>query len=292
MLVTHLRGGRSSADFPARVGVDRRGQTISVNGQLVGLSRQSHEHDDVSVELVGRAAPARANGQQSDAVQSRIPSAAPGSTQQMHTVGLFRDSDERHDLSLEDLIGRFPKSHRQIVPGQQRFRPFRDSDERHDLSIEDLVGRRQNVQSRKSPIQQGAGHVFVDSDENDVSDEVNLSLLPELLRLLQPDVRNGAPVVIAGQPIDRPRYDENPRAYPLEFDDILSNPTFQQRIQEIDERLKRAPAARGKRLMEKYATALAVYSSPSNTASPSSMTSSHLLLLLPLFIACFRLWLS
>ncbi|EFX85541.1 hypothetical protein DAPPUDRAFT_300406 [Daphnia pulex] len=273
----------SIEDFPAQVGINRHGQTINVNGHLIGISRQSHEHDDISVELLGRAPMNPGNGQN---VQSRIPM-APNIQQ---TVRLFRDSDERHDISLEDMFVR--QNNRQLVPGQQRVRPFRDSDERHDFSIEDLIGRgaiRQNVQSRKLPIQPG-GNIFMDSDENDVSDEVNLSLLPELLRLLQPQVQQNRVSVVANQPsvsqpIIQQRYNEI--ASPsLEFKEILSNPTFQQKLQEIDERLKRAPAARGKRLMEKYATALAIYSSPSNAGSPS-INLSHFL---PLFIACFWVW--
>lgn len=287
------RSVHSIEDFPAQVGVNRHGQTINVNGHLIGISRQSHEHDDISVELLGRAPMNPGNGQN---VQSRIPMApmapmAPTNTQQ--TVRLFRDSDERHDISLEDMFVR--QNNRQLVPGQQRVRPFRDSDERHDFSIEDLIGRgaiRQNVHSRKLPIQPG-GNIFMDSDENDVSDEVNFNLLPELLRLLQPQVQQNRVTPVAAnqpgvsQPIIQQRYNEN--ASPsLEFKEILSNPTFQQKLQEIDERLKRAPAARGKRLMEKYATALAIYSSPSNAGNPS-INLSHFL---PLFIACFWVWLS
>jgi hypothetical protein len=293
VLVTHFRGAHSN-DFPAQVGVNRHGQTINVNGQLIGISRQSHEHDDISVEFIGRAP----NNRQT--VAGRILPTTP--IQQQQGVRLFtsRDSDERHDLSLEDVIGRVRNNNRQTLQmtpgGQQGVRLFRDSDERHDISIEDLIGRgliRHNpVQSRKLPIQQG-GQLFMDSDENDVSDEVNFSLLPELLRLLRPEIQNHATIVAnnqganVGQPINPQlvHYDENPSAS-LEFQEILSNPTFQQKIQEIDERLKRAPAARGKRLMEKYATALAIYSSPSNTGSPS-ISSSYFL---PFLIACFWVW--
>jgi hypothetical protein len=287
-LVFATHSVHSIEDFPAQVGVNRHGQTINVNGHLIGISRQSHEHDDISVELLGRAPMNSGNGQN---VQSRIPMAPMAPTNTRQTVRLFRDSDERHDISLEDMIVR--QHNRQLVPGQQRVRPFRDSDERHDFSIEDLIGRgaiRQNIQSRKSPIQLG-GNIFMDSDENDVSDEVNMSLLPELLRLLQAQVQQNRVPVAANQPgVSQPIIQQrhNEIASPvLEFQEILTNPTFQQKLQEIDERLKRAPAARGKRLMEKYATALASYSSPSNAGSPS-INFSHFL---PLFIACFWVWL-
>lgn len=304
MFVTHFGGAHSASDFPAQVGVNRHGQTINVNGHLIGISRQSHEHDDISVELLGRAPVNRQN------VQSRIPSAVtPIQQQQQQGVRFFRDSDERPDLSLEDMIARVPNNRQtvQLTPGQQqRVRLFRDSEERHDISVEDLISRVPNrqhpIQSRKLPIQQGVGHVFLDSDENDVSDEVNFDLLPELLRLFKPAVPNRVPSAVVnnqGGSVNQPpmainqqqqgqgqaRYIENPSAS-LEFQEILANPTFQQRIQEIDERLKRAPAARGKRLMEKYATALAIYSSPSNGGSPGSISSSSSYFL-PFFIACF-----
>jgi hypothetical protein len=70
----------------------------------------------------------------------------------------------------------------------------------------------------------------------------------------------------------------------LEFQGILTNPWFQQQIQEIDVRLKRAPAARSKRLMEKYAHALA-YSSPSTNTAPATIHS-------PFFLSLLITWIS
>jgi hypothetical protein len=69
----------------------------------------------------------------------------------------------------------------------------------------------------------------------------------------------------------------------LDFQGILTNPVFQQQIQEIDVRLKRAPAARSKRLMEKYAHALAL-SSTNNTA-PATINS-------PFFLSLLITWIS
>jgi hypothetical protein len=71
----------------------------------------------------------------------------------------------------------------------------------------------------------------------------------------------------------------------LDFQGILTNPVFQQQIQEIDVRLKRAPAARSKRLMEKYAHALALSSSSTNNTAPATINSSFFLSLLITWIS-------
>lgn len=341
MLLANTRGAQSFTSNPTQVAANghgmRPGQTFTVNGHLIGVS-QSHEHDDISMEVIGRANPQNV-GNQATPGQQR-PSVRPA----QQVVHFSRDSIERHDLSLEDVIGRLPNHplvqtqranqrpavvsagqgvrffddsierhdvsledviarnlNRQRVQTQTRptipsaaqgGRLFRDSDEHPDLSLEDLVGRvpnRQNLQNRQPVIQQGVRH-FADSDEHDdVSYEVDFSLLPELLRLIKPAVQREVPAApsqgqLLGQQVNQ-RYDER-HEVSLEFNEILANPTFQQRIQEIDDRLQRAPGVRGKRLMEKYATALAVYSSPSNAASPSINSSYYL----PFFIACFWVW--
>ncbi|KAI9561499.1 hypothetical protein GHT06_012457 [Daphnia sinensis] len=310
----------------------RPGQTFTLNGHVIGVT-QSHERDDISMEVIGRVANAKN-------VQATPGQPKPSIHPAQQGVLFSRDSIERHDLSLEDVIGR--NANRQHVQGAQqrpavvpagqgvRFsddsierhdlsledvigrhsnrqhsiqtqsavpqgrRPFRDSDEHRDVSLEDLVGRvphRQHaVQNNQAAIQQGVRH-FWDSDEHDdVSYEVDFSLLPQLLRLLQPTVQSTTPPAPSqgqrlGQQVSQ-RYDEH-HEVSLEFNEILANPTFQQKIQEIDDRLKRASGPRGKRLMEKYATALAVYSTPPGENSSPSMNSSYYL---PFFIACFWAW--
>lgn len=276
----------------------RPGQTFTVNGHVVSVS-QSHEHDDISMEVIGRVA----NHQN---VQTTTGQQRPSSRPAQKVVLFSRDSNERHDLSLEDLIGRNPnrpmvgaqgaQQRPPIVPVRQGLRFSDDSIESHehpDLSLEDLVGRnpsRQHVQNKQAATQQGVRR-FRDSDEHDDdSYEVDFNLLPELLRLIKETVHSTTPAAPSqGQRLAQPpnqHYNEH-HEVSLEFNEILANPTFQQRIQEIDDRLKRASGPRGKRLIEKYATALAVYSSPPGENSSPSVSSSFYLSFL---IACFWAW--
>lgn len=125
------------------------------------------------------------------------------------------------------------------------------------------------------------------SNEQDMSLEVDIDLLPEIRRYLKPNVGNreatGHIQTLFSQD------NEDPGSSLLETKDILENPAFQQMIRKIDNRLKRTSGARGKRLMEKYAEALAVYPSLSlNTAS----TSTTFYGLLPFFITCLLVSLS
>ena len=83
------------------------------------------------------------------------------------------------------------------------------------------------------------------------------------------------------------QHDDYDNDLSLEYQDILASPVFQQQIQEIDVRLKRAPAARSKRLMEKYAQALALSSS---TATPATMNNNSLFCL-SLLITWISVWL-
>ncbi|XP_057373064.1 uncharacterized protein LOC130693867 [Daphnia carinata] len=333
-----LNTANSQSNLPTQMAAGnlqgmRPGQTFTVNGHVIGLT-QSHEHDDVSMEVIGRVANAQnvqatpgqqrpsvhpaqqgvlfsrhsnerhdlsledligrnANRQHVQAAHQR-PAVVPAG----QGVRFSDDSIERHDLSLEDVIGRHSNRHRvqtqpAVLAVPQSGRRFRDSDEHRDLSLEDLVGRvpnRQHVQNNQGATQQGV-RLFRDSDEHDdVSYEVDFSLLPQLLSLLKPAVQSTTPLAPSqgqrlGQQVNQ-HYDER-HEVSLEFNEILANPTFQQKIQEIDDRLKRAPGPRGKRLMEKYATALAVYSTPSGESSSPSVNSSYFL---PFFIACFWAW--
>jgi hypothetical protein len=159
---------------------------------------------------------------------------------------------------------------------------FRDSDEFQDISVErDLVlGQDGRLQT--------AITVSRDSAEyDDSSFEVNLNLLPRLRTLL-----NSQLVTHHQQVNNNPRmvffqHDDHDNDLSLEYQDILASPVFQQQIQEIDVRLKRAPAARSKRLMEKYAQALALSSS---TATPATMNNNSLFGL-SLLITWISVWL-
>ena len=144
---------------------------------------------------------------------------------------------------------------------------FRDSDEFQDISVERDLVLNQNGQL------QPRVHISRDSKEiDDTSLEVNWNLLPSIRNLLNSQLRNhhqvnNNPKMVFFQ------HDESENDISLEFQDILTNPVLQQQIQEIDQRLKRAPAARGKRLMEKYAEALAL----SSGATPATMNFSFFL---------------
>jgi hypothetical protein len=160
---------------------------------------------------------------------------------------------------------------------------FRDSDEFQDISVErDLVlGQDGRLQT--------AITVSRDSAEyDDSSFEVNLNLLPRLRTLL-----NSQLVTHHQQVNNNPRmvffqHDDHDNDLSLEYQDILASPVFQQQIQEIDVRLKRAPAARSKRLMEKYAQALALSSS---TATPAATMNTNSLFCLSLLITWISVWL-
>ena len=159
---------------------------------------------------------------------------------------------------------------------------FRDSDEFQDISVErDLVlGQDGRLQT--------AITISRDSAEYDDSSlEVNLNLLPRLRTLL-----NSQLVTQHQQVNNNPRmvffqHDDYDNDLSLEYQDILASPVFQQQIQEIDVRLKRAPAARSKRLMEKYAQALALSSS---TATPATMNTNSLFCF-SLLITWISVWL-
>ncbi|XP_057372513.1 uncharacterized protein LOC130693398 [Daphnia carinata] len=158
-----------------------------------------------------------------------------------------------------------------------RVRTSSDEQEDHPFVIE---ATRQHVLGRSPTTAPSSrsGRVITYSDEHDdhsyeqdVSLEVDVSLLPEIRRFLEPNIGHGELIS---------HYEESDGRGTRE---ILGNPMFQQKVQEIDSRLKRASGANGQRLMEKYAEALAVYSTSSlNMASTSATVSCFL----PFFITC------
>lgn len=230
---------------------------------------------------------------------------------------LTHSSDER-DISLEDVIDRAPGvpiasqvGMIQLAPAQQGLQQLRDSEE-HDNSKERLG------QLLLSANLNGSVTLPRDSVEHDdLSLEVDINLLPEIQRLFRnvkidgaplPEVQSPpvaaavtvAPVTAApvaavnqgNQAVQRMSRLLKPNVT-LELREILANPVFQQKIQELDRRLKSAPDSRGKRLIEKYAEALALSSSPSshfNSAATSPTINSCLYLSL-LITYWVSLWL-
>ncbi|XP_046460896.1 uncharacterized protein LOC124207469 isoform X3 [Daphnia pulex] len=155
---------------------------------------------------------------------------------------------------------------------------FRDSDESQDISVERsfVLGQDGRIQSTVQ--------LSMDSNEyDDGSLEVNLNLLPQIRSLLNNQLQTQHQVVSNNPRMVFFQHDDQDNDMSLDFQGILTNPVFQQQIQEIDVRLKRAPAARSKRLMEKYAHALAL-SSTNNTA-PATINSSFFLSLLITWIS-------
>ncbi|KAI9561498.1 hypothetical protein GHT06_012456 [Daphnia sinensis] len=124
-----------------------------------------------------------------------------------------------------------------------------------------------------SPIQSRVPPSRNSDEQDDRSLEVNIRLLSKIKRIMRPELRK--------QP-KRPKmeffqHSEEQNDVSSELNDILANPLFQQKIHEMDARLQSAPEARGKRLMKKYAEALALSSSSSTPIINS---------FLPFLIAC------
>jgi hypothetical protein len=156
---------------------------------------------------------------------------------------------------------------------------LRDSDEFQDISVERsyVFGQDGRIQSTVQ--------LSRDSNEyDDASLEVNLNLLPQIRSLLNNQLQTQHQVVSNNPRMVFFHQDDQDNDMSLELQGILTNPWFQQQIQEIDVRLKRAPAARSKRLMEKYAHALAL-SSPSTNTAPATIHS-------PFFLSLLFTWIS
>ncbi|XP_046460895.1 uncharacterized protein LOC124207469 isoform X2 [Daphnia pulex] len=156
---------------------------------------------------------------------------------------------------------------------------LRDSDEFQDISVERsyVFGQDGRIQSTVQ--------LSRDSNEyDDASLEVNLNLLPQIRSLLNNQLQTQHQVVSNNPRMVFFHQDDQDNDMSLELQGILTNPWFQQQIQEIDVRLKRAPAARSKRLMEKYAHALAL-SSPSTNTAPATIHS-------PFFLSLLITWIS
>lgn len=171
-------------------------------------------------------------------------------------------------------------------------RPTQEQQERPSMKAARLGGNRQEGKLRTVTIEQIQAAVnkkhsdemrddssaerapSQNSDEqDDHSLEVNVRLLSKIKRILRTELRKQE---------KRPKmeffqHSEEQNDISLELNDILKNPLFQQKIHEMDGRLKSAPEARGKRLIEKYAEALAISSSSSSPIINS---------FLPFFIAC------
>ncbi|XP_046633724.1 uncharacterized protein LOC124313062 isoform X3 [Daphnia pulicaria] len=157
---------------------------------------------------------------------------------------------------------------------------FRDSDESQDISVERsfVLGQDGRIQST----------VQLSRDSNEYDDgslEVNLNLLPQIRSLLNNQLQTQHQVVSNNPQMVFFQHNDQDNDMSLDFQGILTNPVFQQQIQEIDVRLKRAPAARSKRLMEKYAHALALSSSSTNNTAPATINSSFFLSLLITWIS-------
>jgi hypothetical protein len=180
----------------------------------------------------------------------------------------------------------------QLAPAQQGLQQLRDSDE-HDNSKERLG------QLLLSGNLNGSVTFPRDSlERDDLSLEVDINLLPEIQRLFRNVKIDGAPlpevqsppaaaaVTVApatAAPVTAVNNQGNQAVQrmsrllkqnvTLELREILANPVFQQKIQELDRRLKSAPDSRGKRLIEKYAEALALSSSSPSSHFNSAATS-------------------
>ena len=122
------------------------------------------------------------------------------------------------------------------------------------------------------------GNIFGNSDEqdDDLSLEVNFHLLPKIKRLLWPQLRKKEkrPEMVFFRHSGEEQDDDDT----LKMNDILADRVFQQKLQEMDGRLKTVTVERGKRLMEKYAEALAMSSVAAATINFSFY--------LPLLVAC------
>ncbi|XP_057372976.1 uncharacterized protein LOC130693786 [Daphnia carinata] len=281
------------------------------------VSRQSHERDD-SMEMIGLVRKVAVTPHETTVIGGHVirhsdeidddsselhhvgSQSPPGGGRVPATPGVghhFRHSDE-HDVSIEDVIGvRHQPANGQIqaAPVHPGVRILEDSHE-HDDSRE-RRGRVLDHQGR--PINTTVYHR--ESDEHDdLSLEVDLSLLPEIQRLFTgakadavapPAVQHqqGMAASIGGRNHGNQAVQNAVEMdVSLEVEDILANPLFQRKIQEIDDRLKSMPDVRGKRLIEKYAEALAL-SSPSFSSAPSIIQSSFYL---PLLFTCLLVWFS
>lgn len=128
-------------------------------------------------------------------------------------------------------------------------------------------------------------NIFGNSDEqdDDLSLEVNFNLLPKIKRLLWPQLRKKEkrPEMVFFRHSGEEKDDDDT----LKMNDILADRVFQQKLQEMDGRLKTVTVERGKRLMEKYAEALAMSSVAAATINFSFY--------LPLLVACLLVnWFS
>lgn len=134
-----------------------------------------------------------------------------------------------------------------------------------------------DVSVEKADIRTNLSRHSDEQDEN-MSLEVDFDLLPQIKRLLRRQFQKkpkNPKMVFFHHHSDEQDDDA------FELNNILANPVFQRKLQEMDERFKSAPEARGKRLMEKYAEALAMSSSHSAAAATINFS-----LYFPLLIAC------
>jgi hypothetical protein len=123
-----------------------------------------------------------------------------------------------------------------------------------------------------------------DEQDDDMSLEVDFNVLPQIKRILRRQFQKkpkNPKMVFFHHHSDEQDDDA------FELNNILANPVFQRKLQEMDERFKSAPEARGKRLMEKYAEALAM------SASSAAAATINFSLYFPLLIACLLVkWFS
>uniref|UniRef100_A0A0P5GSN2 Uncharacterized protein n=1 Tax=Daphnia magna TaxID=35525 RepID=A0A0P5GSN2_9CRUS len=213
------------------------------------------------------------------------------------TVGRYffsHDSDEdSHSFEDDDISDEMPMPV-QLAQIKQFVRTNTPTDrvrtDQHEAHPVVNQAAKQHVVGRSQTPAPSSRSVFVitDSDEydydhsyeQDMSLEVDYDLLPEIRRFLEPTIGHGEVIN---------HYEEPGGGLLMDTQDILENPIFQQKMQEIDNRLKRASGANGKRLMEKYAEALAVHSTPSLNMASTSVTFSCFL---PFFITCLLARLS
>ncbi|XP_045031843.1 uncharacterized protein LOC116919239 isoform X1 [Daphnia magna] len=229
--------------------------------------------------------------------ESASPSPVQVSNPTPRTVGRYffsHDSDEdSHSFEDDDISDEMPMPV-QLAQIKQFVRTNTPTDrvrtDQHEAHPVVNQAAKQHVVGRSQTPAPSSRSVYVitDSDEydydhsyeQDMSLEVDYDLLPEIRRFLEPTIGHGEVIN---------HYEEPGGGLLMGTQDILENPIFQQKMQEIDNRLKRASGANGKRLMEKYAEALAVHSTPSLNMASTSVTFSCFL---PFFITCLLARLS
>ena len=246
------------------------GQVRPVQTGEQHLIRHSDEVDDVSLEIHHIVT---SGVQPPMAVSGIVPAIAASATGVEH---LLTHSDEQHDISLEDVIRRAPSKvgimQQTSIPNQQDVL-FRDSHEHEDLSLEVDINLLPEIQRLLTNVR---------TDVNVVLPQVPTQTAPPSSPVV---ITTAAAVNQGNLVVEQPRMSRVLKHnVSQELREILANPLFQQKIQEIDSRLKSAPdSSRTKRLIEKYVEALAL-SSPAPINAATTTTTINSSFYLSLFI--------